>query len=215
MEHLEQQKERLLNDLAQLAGTEIEYQAALAEKEKLLMGVNPAAARELLDITEELADKTREVNEISQAIAAGIGTLSEIDRAIRSLEQAKAWGFGDLLGGGVLVDLAKHTEIDAARDSITAVQMRISLFKRELADVQASANIHIDIGDLDTFLDFFFDGLIADWIVQSKIEETLTQANQAKFIIKDVVSKLEPMQQYKQSRLEMLKEARARVVERA
>ena len=213
--HLKQERDNLRNALVQLAGTQAEYEAVLAEKEIVLLGGNPAAARQLLDITEELADKTRELNEISQAIAAGNGAVSDIDQAIRSLENAEAWGYGDLLGGGLLVDLAKHTQIDTARDSVTTAQMRISLFKRELADVQASANIHIDIGQLDTFLDFFFDGLIADWIVQSKIEESLTQANQAKFIIKGVVSRLEPMRKYKQSRLETLNEARARLLERA
>lgn len=36
-------------------------------------------------------------------------------------------------------------------------------------------NIDINIGSFETFADYFFDGLIADWMVQSKINDSLTR----------------------------------------
>mgnify|MGYP001559106142 CR=1 FL=1 len=34
-------------------------------------------------------------------------------------------------------------------------------------------NIDINIGSFETFADYFFDGLISDWVVQSGIHELL------------------------------------------
>ena len=36
-----------------------------------------------------------------------------------------------------------------------------------------STDIDINISSFDTFADYFFDGLIFDWIVQSKINDSL------------------------------------------
>ncbi|MSS43131.1 hypothetical protein FYJ27_05205 [Anaerosalibacter bizertensis] len=36
-------------------------------------------------------------------------------------------------------------------------------------------NIDINIGSFETFADYFFDEFIADWMVQSKINDSLTR----------------------------------------
>ncbi|WP_077368186.1 hypothetical protein [Anaerosalibacter sp. Marseille-P3206] len=38
-----------------------------------------------------------------------------------------------------------------------------------------STDIDINISSFDTFADYFFDGLIFDWIVQSKINDSLNR----------------------------------------
>ena len=55
----------------------------------------------------------------------------------------------------------------------------LRIFQKELRDVEAIQNQHIDIGGLLTFADFFFDGLIADWLVQSKIQNARKQVADA------------------------------------
>jgi len=37
----------------------------------------------------------------------------------------------------------------------------------------------LEIGDFLTFADYFFDGLIADWLVQSKIQDAKAQVENA------------------------------------
>lgn len=51
-------------------------------------------------------------------------------------------------------------------------------FRTELADVteQVSGDLHLEIGDFLHFADFFFDGLIADWMVHDKIAESYDRA---------------------------------------
>ena len=51
----------------------------------------------------------------------------------------------------------------------------LRIFQRELNDVQMFLNLNLNIGDFLTFADFFFDGLITDYLVQSKINEARKQ----------------------------------------
>ena len=48
-------------------------------------------------------------------------------------------------------------------------------FHRELSDltITTDTSLDINISTFDTFADYFFDGLIFDWMVQSKINKSL------------------------------------------
>ena len=52
-------------------------------------------------------------------------------------------------------------------------------FQQELHDVHDLPDMHIDMGDFMTFADYFFDGFIVDFMVQSKINEARQQVNNA------------------------------------
>lgn len=52
-------------------------------------------------------------------------------------------------------------------------------FRKELADVDQRLHLSLEIGDFLTFADYFFDGLIADWLVQSKIQDAKAQVENA------------------------------------
>jgi len=87
-------------------------------------------------------------------------------------------------------------------------------FKRELADVQKSVELQIDIGELESFADFFFDGLIFDWIVQSKIVDSLERSKNAENTIIQVIKELEELKKVTQNRSSDLQEKRALLIER-
>jgi|GEM_PF-3558734 len=61
-------------------------------------------------------------------------------------------------------------------------------------------NIDINIGSFETFADYFFDGLISDWIVQSGINESLDSvhlvANDVDNVIGSLKEKLKSIQKY-------------------
>ena len=42
-----------------------------------------------------------------------------------------------------------------------------------------SVNLNIDTHDFLTFADFFFDGLVADWLVQDRINDARMQVDEA------------------------------------
>ncbi len=131
------------------------------------------------------------VKEIDEAIAAGREVLEELERAIESLESARKWGIWDMLGGGFFSTFIKHSRINKGRESIDNVHRLMRRFKKELADVQGLGALKIDIDDFATFADYFLDGFIVDWIVQTKINDALAQARQARAKVFRVVSELE------------------------
>lgn len=203
-ESLRAEKEQIESELRGLSGVAREYTLLLAEKEALLHQSDPRASAELMRLSEEIAHRNTERREIDEAIAAANAVIASLDNVIEALESAAGWGTWDMLGGGFLVTAAKHSRIDDARSGVQDVQAKLNRFTRELADVQRSANVHIDIGTLDVFADFFFDGLIMDWIVQSKISDSLDQTRQAKANIVQVVNRLRDLRQAADQQAESL-----------
>lgn len=60
----------------------------------------------------------------------------------------------------------------AARNSIRNL-------KKELSDVDQLVDVDLNISDFLSFADYFFDGIIADWMVQSKIKDARFQVDKA------------------------------------
>ena len=53
-------------------------------------------------------------------------------------------------------------------------------------DVNRVCNIDINVGDFLSFADIFFDGFVADWLVQSKIRDARRQVSDAIRQIEDI-----------------------------
>lgn len=121
--------------------------------------------------------------EIEEAITAADNALYHLNKANDALSSAGNWGVLDLLGGGFISSLAKHSKMSEAQSELQMAKNAVQNFKRELMDVNQAVNINIDISDFLTFADFFFDGLVADWLVQSRIRKAQKQ-------IKDAISQI-------------------------
>lgn len=215
VESLQRDRESLRRQLSEVSGVEAEHQQLLSEKEKLLRQSSQAVAGELVQLAEQIANLDVEEKEIAEAIAAGSQVVSGLGQVIQSLESAENWGTWDIIGGGLISTAIKHSRIDDARSGAHDIQVKISQFKRELADVRQYAEFQIDIGDLDYFADIFFDGLIVDWIVQAKIVDSLERSKHAQNVIARAVQELETLKKNAQSKNQDLKESRARLIERS
>lgn len=214
LEYLQEEKRSLLERLEQLAGVESEYESLLSEKERVLRQSDQAVTKDLIAFSEQMAELSAELREITEAIAAGKDVIAELEQVIESLESAGNWGIWDMFGGGLLSTAIKHSRIDEARSGVDAVQAKMSQFKRELSDVQKHVDLQIHIGGFASFADFFFDGLITDWIVQSKIEDSLRQSKQAKEQIARAIRDLEELQTSTQTKISDVREQRERIIER-
>lgn len=117
--------------------------------------------------------------EVNEAIAAGTAALFSLRKAQNELGHARNWGIVDLLGGGLLTDLFKYSKINKAQECIENAKYCLNQFQMELRDVAAYPTVQIEIGDFLTFADFFFDGIIADYMVQSKIVNARKQVDDA------------------------------------
>lgn len=117
--------------------------------------------------------------EIREAIAAADVALDHLEAAANQLDRAGSWGIADMLGGGFLSTLMKHRRMDDADEELEAARDAVRAFARELADVDRSLDLDLDTGGFLGFADYFFDGIIADWMVQSKIDKAKSQVERA------------------------------------
>ena len=124
---------------------------------------------------------TREqtIKEIREARAAGNDTLVSLRNAQQLLNSAGNWGLLDMFGGGLLSGMMKHSKLSQANNQMEQARARIRSFQKELQDINVPGSFGVNVSDFLVFADFFFDGLIADWMVQSKISEAKMQVNQA------------------------------------
>ncbi|MFR5874926.1 MAG: hypothetical protein ACLUFN_00390 [Eubacterium sp.] len=117
--------------------------------------------------------------EINEAIQAADNALYYLNNANQYLSSAGNWGIVDILGGGLISTFAKHSKMDKAQQELQQAKYAVQAFKKELQDVGQISDIDINAGDFLTFADFFFDGFVADWLVQSKIRDAQRQINDA------------------------------------
>lgn len=212
---LDREQAELKEKIAASGEPESEYKSILDKKEKLIAETGDPSARRLIGLSEELADARSDVRELQEAIDAGEAVLAGVDAVIDSLRSAKNWGTWDMIGGGLISTAVKHSRIDRARASAHQVQQLLRRFQRELADVGTTSDITIDIGSFATFADYFFDGLIVDWIVQSRIGNSLTSATELRDKVQTTVAHLKQSLQQAQNRAEHTEQARQELIERA
>lgn len=115
--------------------------------------------------------KSKELIELVEAIDAGSIVLKELNEAKKAFDSAANWGVFDMVGGGLLATMAKHNKINEGKRILNSVSNSLKDFNRELKDVDQSKfiDMNIDLSDFLTFADYFFDGIFADFTVQSRI----------------------------------------------
>ncbi|WP_103105631.1 hypothetical protein [Brevibacillus reuszeri] len=177
--------------LSRLSDAESVYAELLLQKERLIREKRPDLVMQLRDYTNQQSQLQASQKELNEAIEAGMATKRHVDKAIEKLESASSWGAWDMLGGGAMSTYIKHGRINEARDAIHLAQKSLRRFERELYDVQRESRIQIDIGEMLTFADFFFDNIITDWIVQDRISTSLQQAKDKKAKIEKLLGELQ------------------------
>jgi hypothetical protein len=133
--------------------------------------------------------------EIREALGAARETLSSLEKVEAHLRSARNWGIWDMLGGGFISWMGKHSKLDAAQQEMEYAKSCVKKLQKELGDINDIPDLQIQTGDFLTFADFFFDGIIADWLVQSRIHETMNQVETAIANVTHVVEILHQMEQ--------------------
>ena len=95
----------------------------------------------------------------------------------------------------MLVDIAKHRELDHAQEQVEQLQIDLRRFKTELVDVEITAELQVSVDGFLKFADFFFDGLFADWAVLDHIKQAQEQVENTKQQIEQVLAMLNTVQQ--------------------
>ena len=96
----------------------------------------------------------------------------------------------DLFGGGLLADMMKHRKMNDASRCMEDAKCHLKVFQKELKDVNLSLDLRMEISSFLSFADFFFDGLVADYLVQSKIMAAKEQVEDAIVMVTNVLNTL-------------------------
>ena len=180
-------------ELGTLDGCEEQYAALLREKTQAVKAAGGAAAEQILRMEEREAYLESQERELGEASAAGQSALATADGILESLSSAEGWGTWDLIGGGLIADLAKHSKLDEAQAAVEYLQSQLRAFRTELADVTISADFQVNIDGFLRFADYVFDGIFADWAVLDRINQAQAQVEDTRAQICAVLDRLGQM----------------------
>ena len=177
LEQIKNEIEKIEKQLADLGNPDLDFQNQLTKKSLQLKQSGDDTLSKYEELLEIYYSQKKEINE---SIDAGEKALSGLRNAIRILRKAVNWGTFDMLGGGLIATAVKHSNIDQAKAQIHYVQSCLNRFRRELADINSHAlpDMNLQLDSFTTFADYFFDNLIFDWVVQSKIHRSLEGCEQ-------------------------------------
>lgn len=171
MREIQKEVERLEQELAAFRDADKTYERLVDYKRRLLVEARDDRAQAILDFAEQLAEFASAKKALEETIQAGMAAKGALEQVRDELRSAQQWGNLDLIAGGIVVTAVKHARIDVAKHRAQAAQRLLRRFQEELADVGQNLQVTLDIGGLSAFADYFFDGLIADFVVQSRIQK--------------------------------------------
>ena len=179
--------------LREIAGCQQRYEQLLREKREAVKASGSAAAARLMELEKSVVGLRCQQKEIQEALAAGAQAMETAEGILGSLNSAEGWGAFDLLGGGLLTDIAKHSHLDQAQAQTQQLQGDLRRFKTELADVTIQADMHDSEDSFLRFADYFFDGIFADWAVLDKIEQAQANIRRTIAQIQEALDRLQAM----------------------
>jgi len=176
------------------------YNQLYEERLQAMMEDDSTDQKKILELRKENAISEHCIKEVKEAIAAGEKVLLDLGKAQENMKSAKNWGTYDLFGGGLAADIAKHNRIADAKSCIEQVQSSMRSYKTELADVKMVLDLQVEINGFDKFADFFFDGLLSNLNVQSKIKESIDSITKAIRDVESVQSQLRTLENQEKNR---------------
>ena len=181
------------NSLKQLSKCEEDYKNLLQQKMNLIKESNNDSAKKIFSFEEEIHNNQNEIKEIKEAVLAAQNVFYTTGKMLSYLKEAQGFATWDVIGGGLISDLAKHENIDKAKNMLSELQLQIKNIKTELSDISISTDIDIDIDDFLKFADFFFDNIFIDWSVMSHIENSQKEIENTRQKIESLLDKLNKM----------------------
>ena len=192
--------------LNEIRVAEAQYKDELERKRATLRASGTATGDQIIKLEQRIAVMEAQKREIKEAISAGYSARGTADRILSELESADGWNTWDMFGGGgIITHMAKHSHLDEAQDLVSDLQSKLRRFKTELADIQITANMQVNIDGFLRFADYFFDGLFADWAVGDRINQSMNSVSSTKSQISRTLDKLSSMEKAADSEISRLK----------
>lgn len=173
-----------------LSKCEEEYAEAFNKLKALLKEESPYGEA-LCSLDRKHGEALGLLKEIKEAYNAGEKVREQIRYLEESLGKAEGWGVFDLLGGGVISGMVKHSYLDEAQEVATYVQVLLNRFHTELTDVSLNKDVkEIEISGFLRYADFFWDGILTDWYVLSSIQSSMENIRSIKLLVEEALAAL-------------------------
>lgn len=195
VESIESEIEHLKASVMHEISAQKNYDLAFEAKKNFVLSQNPKAWEQVKVLELKIHSIDLEIKEINEALVASKLVKQSTDLALSELKTAKNLGIFDIMGGGMLVTLAKRSRMNSAQELINRMNRHLKTFARELKDVNQFTTADVEIGNYLHLGDWLFDGLFMDLFVQNKITESIGKVSTVKEDIDALDLKLEQMKQ--------------------
>lgn len=118
-------------------------------------------------------------SQINEALSVIDKLIPLVNDAEHNLAGARNWGFLDVIGGGFIVDLIKHSKLNNATNSMEQVNYLMQKLQHILGSMNSN-DYSMNVGNFAALADFLFDGFIADIYMTSKIMNSLDEVRKLK-----------------------------------
>ena len=177
LEILEFEKNLLEEKVAKADVIQAKMEQLIQLRKKELLENNTPEGKVILDLEHNIRTAHKNRKEVFEAIEFGKLAQDNLLQLQRELKKAKNWGNWDMMKSrSRTASWMKHSAMDKARRMVPETQHALDQFKRELYDVYGRQDFEVtlNLDGLSSFTDLFFDNLITDWIVQRKIQNSMS-----------------------------------------
>lgn len=210
LSELGDEAERVRTELKELAGAREAHQRMTEQRRA---EVERKAGPELIRFGEREQAARGRLKEIEEALKAGMAADSALRGVEERLGSASTWGVFDMLGGNLITGMIKHSQIDEAQREAQRAQRALASFRRELQDVQIDLRPEaIAVEGFLKFADFFFDNLLTDFMVQSRINSARDGVRRARSQVRELVDSLSRRQGQARAELDAVERERERYI---
>ena len=130
---------------------------------------------------------------VGEAIKITNELIPLVEKTEKHLSSARNWSFLDVLGGGLLVDLIKHSKLGNASETMNRVNVLMQQLQRVLGSINMPQDYTMNVDGFLTFADFFFDNALLDAFMTSKILSSINQVRDLKTKLYTLKNKLETL----------------------
>ena len=129
-------------------------------------------------------------NALQNAKMDGELALESLYAARKYLSRARGWGILDIGGGSFWSGAFKHSGIRKANSCIQGAGDNLRNFINDINGLDLADGLKVEVGTLLTLMDFFYDGLFSDVLVQAKIKKGIRNIDEAISSVKKILRNL-------------------------
>lgn len=111
--------------------------------------------------------------ELLNKLAAVEKTITTMDEALDLLDEAKQWGYFDLIGGMLVTSYVKQKRITQSERIVLRLHQDLKLLQFEISDLDLLVRDYEFISKSQKVRDILLDNPFTDWSTQSKINTNI------------------------------------------